>query len=68
MGLIVFGITFIVIALVARFTISWEVNKDSKCIDNEIKRVRENKINFYFILTVGCILIICGIIYNILSV
>lgn len=63
MGLIIFGLIFVVIAIVARFTTIWKVSATSKCVTNDTKLVKENKINFYIILGFGSLLILSGIIY-----
>lgn len=63
MGLIIFGLIFVVIAIVARFTTIWKVSDASKCVTNDTKLVKENKINFYIILGFGSLLILSGIIY-----
>ena len=63
MGLIIFGLIFVVIAVVARFTTIWKVNTTSKCVTNDTKLVKENKSNFYIILGFGSLLILSGIIY-----
>lgn len=63
MGLIIFGLIFVVIAIVARFTTIWKVSATSECVTNDTKLVKENKINFYIILGFGSLLILSGIIY-----
>jgi hypothetical protein len=63
MGLIIFGLIFVVISIVARFTTIWKVSDTSKCVTNDTKLVKENKINFYIILGFGSLLILSGIIY-----
>ena len=66
MGLTILGIIFIIIASVARFTTLWKVDENSKCISNDSKLVKENKINFYIILLIGIILVIAGVLYTLL--
>lgn len=61
MGLLVFGIIFIVIAIVARFTTLWNKKETSQCVENDNKIIKENKVNFYVILSIGIILTIIGI-------
>lgn len=60
--LIVFGTVILIISMVVRLTVKFEVNPNSTCISNEIKQVKSNKINFYIFLGLGSICLLIGII------
>ena len=64
--LIVFGLILTIIAVVAKFTAIFKVNKNSECPSNDARSVKENKINFYIFLVLGIILVITGIILSII--
>ena len=66
MGLIIFGLIFVVIAVISKFTTLQKLNDNSQCIKNDTKYIKENKMNFYIILSIGILMIISGIILEIL--
>lgn len=68
MGLIIFGLIFVVIAIIARLTTLWEISKNSQCIEKDKRNIKANHINFYITLISGIIFIIGGIIYLIYTI
>jgi hypothetical protein len=58
--LIIFGAILVCIAIFVRCKISFTPDSNSNCPDINKKEVRENKINFYVILIIGCLSIIAG--------